>query len=42
MGQSRREVLSIMKAAEMWANFRSIDQYFQRPIPQSIFDIILG
>jgi hypothetical protein len=34
--------LSITKAADMGANFRSIDQYFQKPIPQSIFDIILG
>jgi hypothetical protein len=34
--------LSITKAADMGGNFRSIDQYFQKPIPQSIFDIILG
>jgi hypothetical protein len=34
--------VSITKAADLGANFRSIDQYFQRPIPPEIFEIILG
>jgi hypothetical protein len=34
--------LIIAKAVDMGANFRYIDQYFPRHIPQSIFDVILG
>jgi hypothetical protein len=34
--------LSITKAADLGANFRSIDQYFQRPIPPELLKTILG
>jgi hypothetical protein len=34
-------MMSVAKAAEMGAHFRSIDEYFQPPIPQNIFDVIL-
>jgi hypothetical protein len=33
--------LSVAKAAEMGAHFRSIDNYFHPRIPQAIFDVIL-
>jgi hypothetical protein len=34
--------LSIAKASEMGAHFRTINQYFPQHIPQATFDVILG
>ena len=34
--------VSVAQAADMGANFRTIDTYFPPTIPDALFDIILG